>query len=193
MPERRRADSFTSSHNPPSEWSQRAPSIGEEEASPGQGAWRRWLALRGGGACELRRLPLGGNPDAALPAQPSSFFAMPLQPLDLSKLVAQRTRTQRKLPPVEPTLPFDLARHPSAQSPLARAMLTRLETDVAEASGELNGATTPQLLGFCDGELLSKGAGARGGTRSGPDPRARGRAKELGFVLAALRGAFDED
>ena len=93
MPERRRADSFTSSHNPPSEWSQRAPSIGEEEASPGQGAWRRWLALRGGGACELRRLPLGGNPDAALPAQPSSFFAMPLQPLDLSKLVSQRTRT----------------------------------------------------------------------------------------------------
>ena len=65
MPERRRAaDSFTSSHNPPSEWSQRAPSIGEEEASPGQG--------RGGGgsrSAAAARASCGASRSAATPTR----------------------------------------------------------------------------------------------------------------------------
>jgi len=49
--------------------------------------------------------------------------------MDLASLVAEKTRAQRGLAPLEARLPFALSGHPAAQSDLAAAMIRRLEKD----------------------------------------------------------------
>lgn len=76
------------------------------------------------------------------------FAETPLGGLQLEGYLRHVTRAENGLPPVTGRLPFDVTAHPQAQSPVAVAMLDRMETDSAEYAQQVNTKVTPQLKGF---------------------------------------------
>ena len=64
-------------------------------------------------------------------ADVAAFVSSPIHPsiLGLNSFSAQLSRTQQGLGPVNPELPFDLEKHPSAASEIAQQMASRLAAD----------------------------------------------------------------
>ena len=88
-------------------------------------------------------------------AEVRAFASTPLEPINLRAAVVTHTRAQRGLPQLAPRLPFDLTRHPAAQSDLAGAMLARLEEDMKQHAASENAASLPTLACFSRAEIAA--------------------------------------
>ena len=125
-----------------------------------------WAALGLTGEIDADALALAGITDVAatlrtlqagVEAVPD-FAGKPLAPVDVAKYVT-RTSAQR----VASALPFDVRRHPHAQSAVAESMMARLEADMERLAKTSESSTVAELRTH-DGEPLSKLLG--GGTAS---------------------------
>ena len=125
---------------------------GADSATPLPLPYRRWLWLSDGAPSAPRRLRLASCAEG----EADALAGTPLRPIDLSRLVVERTRSQRGLPPLEARLPFALSSHPAAQSDLAAAMIRRLEEDFLFHTHHQNELALPELVGFTDAELRAQ-------------------------------------
>eukprot|EP01012_Entosiphon_sulcatum_P007139 TRINITY_DN13559_c0_g1_i1.p1 TRINITY_DN13559_c0_g1~~TRINITY_DN13559_c0_g1_i1.p1 ORF type:complete len:4669 (-),score=764.85 TRINITY_DN13559_c0_g1_i1:3029-17035(-) len=95
--------------------------------------------------------PFGGAGAAKLSLDASDlkcFAGRPLDALNLDQFIEFTDRRDRGLPLIDERLPFDLSSHPSSFASVAKAMLSRLSTDMQEFAHLSNTRRTPTLKGM---------------------------------------------
>ena len=96
--------------------------------------------------------------DAALSLTQSEvdvLVSRPLSALPLDRYVTFLSRVERDLPAVSADLPFDVSRHPQAQSEVARAMTGRLQSDMKTFAAQENTGKTAKLLHLLDADVAA--------------------------------------
>ena len=86
-------------------------------------------------------------------AQVDKLVSRPLSALPLDRYVTFMSRAERALPDVSAQLPFDVSRHPQAQSEVARAMTDRLQEDMKTFAGQENTGKTAKLVHLLDADI----------------------------------------
>ena len=96
-----------------------------------------------------RRLHTGAQEESGTTA--ADLSALATKPLaTLSSFVTLRTRAERELPAVSPTLAFDVSRHDSARTAVARSMLERMSNDVDAHAKVANSQPVPKMSALPD-------------------------------------------
>ena len=97
-----------------------------------------------------------GDPALSLTqAQVDVLVSRPLSALPLDRYVAFLSRAERELKDVSAQLPFDVSRHPQAQSEVARAMTDRLQSDMRTFAAQENTGKTAKLLHLLDADVAA--------------------------------------
>ena len=122
-------------------------------------ASRKWLCPRVANYecsqrvyCTLDQLS-NNNPLEISGADLTSFIGFPLSVLNLGKFVVTLNRDQRGLEEVSPLLPFDVSRHPSAQTHVAKSMVTRLINDCKIYAKQENTVPVPKMCTLLDSDI----------------------------------------
>lgn len=72
------------------------------------------------------------------------FADSPLQPVSVQEYTHVLTRSERQLPFIDESLPFDISRHPAASTAVAVSMLERIERDTKEYAQSQNKGGVPK-------------------------------------------------
>ena len=95
-----------------------------------------------------------GDPALTLTqAQVDVLVTRPLSALPLNHYVTFMSRKERGLGDVSAQLPFDVSRHPQAQSEVARAMTERLQEDMKTFASQENTGKAAKLLHLLDDDI----------------------------------------
>jgi len=128
------------------------------------------------------RLVPSQRPGAALALGAEEVSALASAPLGAlaAGAVEQRTAAERRLAPLSAEIPFDISRHPTADSDLARATVRRLQRDMRAHAAERNASVEPRLRAL-DEEAVRKVGAAQGG--GGAAAAAEAAVRELRSAL----------
>ena len=145
---------------PPTSYPRSAPPAARCEVRPLVG--REWIipALSNFAQDERVLRPVDGAAlgDDALSltsAQVDVLVTRPLSELALERYVTFMSRTERGLADVSAQLPFDVGRHPQAQSEVARAMTSRLQDDMRTFAAQENTGKSAKLLHVLDADVAA--------------------------------------
>lgn len=123
--------------------------FGPDPSAPAAG--RGWLTPRlADMSCCSRPLVPGASTSAA---DVRAFASCPLATLGLESYVTARSRAERGLPALSPTLPFDVSTHAASKSYVAKGLLRRLGGDVAEFAELENEGNEAELVLMSEEEL----------------------------------------
>eukprot|EP00457_Paulinella_chromatophora_P000019 gb/GEZN01000019.1/.p1 GENE.gb/GEZN01000019.1/~~gb/GEZN01000019.1/.p1 ORF type:complete len:4425 (-),score=920.40 gb/GEZN01000019.1/:221-11590(-) len=96
----------------------------------------------------------GTKDDHGLGTNQATCAAMATSPLQaLHSFCTSTTRAQRGLAAVNARLPFDLTRHDTARTAVAKSMLARMKNDINHFADSANSRSLPKILGLLDQTL----------------------------------------
>ena len=149
---------------------------------------RAWIAAASTASADVSCAKRYLNQSIDSVAELEALTTMPLSPIGLGSFLVHKSRADRGLAPVSPSLPLDLSNHRAMNSHVAQTMLARLRNDIKYYAEKEAERMEPFLSAMQEADIQAMVDAA------GPaNPRLDAAIAQLRAILVALQGLQQRD